>query len=660
MSWRSHIARFGSDRFPGEPWVRWTFIALFVVAAVLRCWNYTAIPYTHDEISALVRIHPTLAETVRHGVIELDTHPPGVQVFEWFWTNAFGMDEAWVKLPFTVLALLALFLFFRFAIVWTSATSALLLTTVLATIQYTVLYAQIARPYAVGFFTIALLADQLTRYLALGGRRALWGVGVGALLSAYTHHFSLMVAALIVVTGALLVQPRQRKSYLLMGAIVLVLYLPNIPIFLHQLGQGGLGGWLAPPTRHWVPDHAWWIVHCSWLFAVPMIGLLVLAQFRKWSNSPGTGPGFWFLLTWGGVPLLAGLVYSIWRAPVIQYSVLLFSFPFLFLWFIEGMGELGRLRTLALCAVIGTVSVVTLITARHHYRLFYASKYEAIVQGALDAMARYGPARSLILVDAPEEVILFYLEHWGIDPAILPYTQLREQESDLLARTLERTDAAAVFYGYSNGAIPEHLARIQASFPYLTERRDLLEGQTFLFQADKTGPGIIDTHLIAEATPEHRTDADWDIHDDLPVVQDREGVPCWSFEDREFGCAVTIPVDPSPCLREDEYEVAVEFSGPIGDADVAVVLELRQADSTVFYRTGEATTVDRNADRQMLFVAARRASVAGDGPVTLKTYIHHRGKGDLMVRRFRVLKRDADPVQYGLVRPIGQLGPFVE
>ena len=153
MHWREHIARYGKQWFPGEPWVRTTFLALFALAALLRFWGIQDLSYTHDELSALVRIYPTLGETIQRGVIELDTHPPGVQVFEWAWTKVFGMGEGVVKLPFIVLALAALFLLYRFALACTSAPTALVVTALLATLQYTVLYAQIARPYACLLYT---------------------------------------------------------------------------------------------------------------------------------------------------------------------------------------------------------------------------------------------------------------------------------------------------------------------------------------------------------------------------------------------------------------------------------------------------------------------------------------------------------------------------
>lgn len=89
MDLRTHIARYGRSALPGERWMCIAFLLLLALAAVLRFWSLPNLPYTHDEIGALVRIYPSLWETVQRGVIELDTHPPGVQVFEWAWTRLF-------------------------------------------------------------------------------------------------------------------------------------------------------------------------------------------------------------------------------------------------------------------------------------------------------------------------------------------------------------------------------------------------------------------------------------------------------------------------------------------------------------------------------------------------------------------------------------------
>ena len=69
----------------------------------------------------------------------------------------------------------------------------------------------------------------------------------------------MLLAVLMVVSGLFLIRNEQRKHYLIMCSVAIIGYLPNVPIFLHQLGQGGLSEWLAPPDRNWILDYAWWV-----------------------------------------------------------------------------------------------------------------------------------------------------------------------------------------------------------------------------------------------------------------------------------------------------------------------------------------------------------------------------------------------------------------
>ncbi|MCB0756843.1 MAG: glycosyltransferase family 39 protein, partial [Flavobacteriales bacterium] len=194
-SWREGLRTATASAFPGTAAQRGALLALLLLASALRLWDLPHIPYTHDEISALLRVRfSSFSELISKGVA-IDAHPAGVQVFEWVWTGLFGTSEMAVKLPFIVLSVVALFFLYRFAAAWSSPAAALLSIAFIGCIQYTVMYGQIARPYAAGFFTCALLMDQITR--ALGGRRRAWaGVAVAAALCAYVHHFSLLFALL--------------------------------------------------------------------------------------------------------------------------------------------------------------------------------------------------------------------------------------------------------------------------------------------------------------------------------------------------------------------------------------------------------------------------------------------------------------------------------
>lgn len=660
MHWRQHIARHGTALLPGEPWMRRTFLVLWALAAVLRFWDLPHLAYTHDELSALVRIYPTLSETITTGVARLDTHPPGVQAFEWLWTRLFSVNEADVKLPFIAMGLAAILLLYRVALAWTGAGAALALTALLATLQYTVLYSQLARPYAAGLFTTALLADQLTRYIAFGKRRMLVGAGVAMVASAYTHHFALMLAALMALTGLLLVPAAQRRAWLIGCGIAVVLYLPNLPIFMTQLGLGGLSEWLAAPGPDWVPKHLWWVAHGSLALAVLLSAVVLLSLvLRVWKRAPVT-PATWFLLVWGLVPLVVGLGYSLWRAPVIQHSVLLFSFPYLVLALFGGLRHLGRNASIVLAASLAFVSTRSLVQERQHYAVMYTSRYEAFMTDGLRLSEQLGKDRVAVMIDAPDHMLRFYADHLGIPRERLPYVQLQDAvPDDRLDSLLRVWPGDHLFLGASNGALPERAARVQRHFPHLLQRRDMNEGQWFLFSRT---PGFItwdDRKLVAQASPASRWPSTWDIHGDLPVNDSLAGAPAWDLSGREFGIALELLLDTLVDHPQQQVEVVADVwsSAPLTNA--GWIAHQLVGDSTVFYRGGDVRGLLPGGRSASLIVATHRGDAMGlKGPVQLKTYLHNREQGALFITRVSVYLREENPVQFGMVEPFRWLGRY--
>ncbi|MBK6368899.1 MAG: glycosyltransferase family 39 protein [Flavobacteriales bacterium] len=653
MHWREHIARYGKQWFPGEPWVRTTFLALFALAALLRFWGIQDLSYTHDELSALVRIYPTLGETIQRGVIELDTHPPGVQVFEWAWTKVFGMGEGVVKLPFIVLALAALFLLYRFALACTSAPTALVVTALLATLQYTVLYAQIARPYAFGFFTTALLADQLTRYLAFGTRRNWVGTGVAIVLCAYTHHFTLLLAGIMVLSGFFLLRKEQRRGYIRMCAVAALLYLPNIPIFWKQLSMGGLDGWLQPPDPDWLLEYGAWILHFSWILGGTVGFVLLLALVMRIKNGASPSPAQWILPLWGLAPLVIGYGYSIWRSPVLQYSMLIFSFPFVLMALFAGLRNLDRRWTLVICAGLVGASTYSLLVEREHYQMFQGSRYEAMVQTAIRTVKESGADRTLVLFDAAAPQVQFYLDRAGQEGLDLQFVQLRGNVTPgALDSLLRLTKSGKVVLGISNGAEPEDLARVQVHFPYVVERQDHLEGQVYVLTDDSTEARIHDRTLIAEATPARHWGGVWDIHDDLPVRHDAtKRSTYWELSGREFGVAVQIPFAPGFHVQ-DEFDAVLELEQPPGRTSVSVVVGFNKGDLTLFTRGGHLDTFT-GSERVLLCASASPGwAMPGVRPDRVTAYLMNGSLGPLRVKRLRLYRRSGNWNGNALFEPV--------
>lgn len=636
--------------------MRSAFLALFALAALLRFWRLWDMDFMHDEVSALVRLYPTLRETLQRGVIELDTHPPGVQVFEWLWTRLFGTSPFAVKLPFVLLSLAALPLLYRTAMAWTHATTALLVTALMATLQFSVLYGQLARPYAVGLFTTALLADRLTTWLAHGDRRALVGVGVAAVLSAYTHHFALLLAGLMGLVGLLLTPRMKLKDYLVMAALAVLLYLPNVPILQGQLAQGGLSGWLAPPDRWWVLDHAWWIAHTSLWLAGPLVVLLGIALAGLLRGHCAPGPSLPVLLFLGIAPMAIGIAYSVWRAPVIQHSMLLFSFPYLAMALFMGLGEAGRMRTLAMLAVIVPLAVATLAGVRAHYQLPYTSVYRTMVQVAHAHQQQEGTDRVLVVLDAPPEQVAFHREALGLSEAQFPHVQLRGAgwrtgQVDSLLRT---SSANLLVHGQRSGAPPEQVARMREHFPYLVQRKDVAEGQVLVLSRKTT---------MAEEDHDHLTGAcplcdplpGWEIHSDLVWKEnDSAEVRYWDYGGREYGILVGLDLDTVARMEHDLFEVRADLYLPAGPVNAGLVVELKDGDSTVFYRTAELMDLrwDGLGERVALVVAAHPADarLRARSP-QLRAYLHNRDRAPLGVSSMGVTRRSGNPVEQGITGP---------
>lgn len=639
-----------STAVPGTRDERRMLWCLLGLAAVLRLWDLPNIPYMHDEISALVRIFPSWSETLQRGVIEGDTHPPGVQFFEWCWTGLFGMSEAAVKLPFILLSIAALFFLYRFACAWTNATVALLATALFATLQYFVLYGQIARPYPFAFFTTALLADQLTRWLVHNGKRRLVIAALAALLSAYAHHFSMLQALIMGATGFVLADAARRRHLAIAAVMVLVLYAPNIPITLHQLAQGGLSEWLAPPGARWLPDYAWWIVHCSPLLAVAVIALLAWSLMQAMKHN-GSKRFTWVALSWSLLPLAIGYAYSVWRAPVIQYSMLIFSFPYLLIWLLSGVRPQRTRTTAVLCAGMAAISVFTLITERKHFALFHRSKYETMLREAKAAQANYATGECLALFDAPPEVIRFYFDRWQWTMDSLPHVAVRGLKPGAIDSVLIAHRARRVFLGLSNGGDVALPVRIQSYYPFVLRRTDLAEGQCFLFSPDLEVSADLPEGQLIDRVPIGPFDS-W--KKDLPVVRATGTTEAFlDHSGRDYGIEFNLSRDTLTFDDHDRFELwaTALADGPV---DAHLVLELKEGDRSVVYRGASYTDcfTPSAAITTLAITASPNDAGAHATANTLKAYIWDRDKSALYVQGLCLYLREGNPVQYAFFEPI--------
>lgn len=300
---------------------------------LLRINNTWSESITADEVSALLRLKFDSLGAMIEGGVRPDGHPAFTQVLLWYWTKWFGTSVFAVRLPFVLMGTAAIWLAGIAAKRWFGVGTALAVAASLAFLQFPLMYAQLARPYAPGLFFTMWAACAAARFS--GEEKTKWihvlSFAVAAAGAAYSHYFSALTTLLLGIAGVFIAHKDNRLKFLIACIVAVALFLPHWGITKAQLaigGVGGPGGWLAAPTPAFFWSHIVFIFDAS-VCMVLLIGLLFLFCLIFNKHMPGQRQ-FAMLLIWL-LPLLIGYVYSIRVNPVLQHSVLLFSMPFLLL-----------------------------------------------------------------------------------------------------------------------------------------------------------------------------------------------------------------------------------------------------------------------------------------------------------------------------------------
>jgi hypothetical protein len=335
---------------------RWASILLGIVlltGALLRLWEYWQFSYSNDELSALARLDfATLGELMAGGV-RPDGHPAAAQVLLWYMVGALGDHEAWVRLPFVLAGIGAVFFAYRTGRVWHSMSTGLLMAAAMATLEFPLLYSRIARPYALGMLFAMMAAYHWVRVVRGSHTTAnLWMLALSLTLCAYTHYFCGLTAAVIALSGTFMLQGERLRHYLYALGGAIALFLPHLSTTLHQLSIGGVA-WVGVPENDWPLEHLQHVFnHSVPVMAVMgttgLVGWAVFRPQRKWPQI--ILPALFFL-----APLVIGFLYSKHVSPVLQHSVLLFSFPFVLAFLFAGWDDRHRwLTTAAVTTVLAT------------------------------------------------------------------------------------------------------------------------------------------------------------------------------------------------------------------------------------------------------------------------------------------------------------------
>ncbi len=461
------------------------FFVILIWGITLRFFNLFELPLTHDEFSTLFRTNfSSFNELIEKG-IKVDGHPAGLQVFVYYYKLIFGTKEWVLKIPFLILGVGSIALIYNIFSNWYNNTLGLICAAYLATLQYFVMYSQIARPYSSGLFFILLLIYLWNKIILT--KEHLWKnylfYGLTATLCCYNHHFSALLAIIISITGIVLSDSKQRLKLVITGLLITLLYVPHLPVLFAQLKLKGLSEWLNPPDLTFISNYLSYIFQFSFLVGILLVGILILSllTFQKKSYF-----SIYTLLSflWFTLPFVIGFFYSIYIAPVLQYSVLIFSFPFFFPLLLGGIKDSLTITKWIIVLSILTVNTYSLVSERKHFDIFYNSFYKKSSEDAI----LLNPKNVEFIIDG-ENIHKKILDHYlakKIKKTIIWADHFKDYASFI--QFLKSNNKDFLYYSAVFDADPTLIPLILDYYPEIIFQKNYYSGTNYLFKKSSEKP----------------------------------------------------------------------------------------------------------------------------------------------------------------------------
>lgn len=460
---------------------------VLLLALLIRLIHGLSYGFSNDELSALARLqYNSLSEIITKGVA-VDFHPALVQIFLYFWTKMFGTSLFAVRLPFIIAGTVSVWVIYKAGITWFNRTSGKISAVFIAFLGYTIVYSEIARPYAFG-----MLFSALTLYywgLIFIRKKHSWQnfilLGVWVLLSMYAHYYSFFVSGLMFASGIFFINKSTFKKYFTSAIIFIILYLPFLPVFLDQVSRGGVGGsdgWLGKPTSDWLWLYIQYVFNSSYLLIIiSVFGIIIstLTTFKIHYYKALLLP-FWFL-----VSFLFGFIYSQNINPVLQYSVLIFCFPGLILFLAYGLTSLNKVLSPFLTVILIGLLVFATTDNSGFFKKQLFSQFEGPANDFKEWSLETQAKNTFSVLDVFDP---YYINYYLTDNDPKPDVYLLEKPEswNRFINALNDPDVEYLIYGWSSKMPnPEIYTALEHSFPYIIDDRFYFNSRMTLYARNK-------------------------------------------------------------------------------------------------------------------------------------------------------------------------------
>lgn len=638
---------------------QWILLIILVVSVVLRMFNFSEIPFTHDEFSALDRLDfDSFSALINEGV-KIDGHPAGVQVFLFYWSKIFGISEQALKFPFVVFGVLAVYFTYLIGKRWFNETVGLLTAAVVSSLQYTIMFSQIARPYISGLLFSLMMVYYLTKLIQKPEKNFyLNGILfiISGALCAYNHHFSLLFAAMVGISGVFFIKREFLLKYILFGIAIFILYIPHLNIFFYQLSLGGVEQWLAKPKPDFLIHFISFVFNHSWILMLTILGIALGFVFAKKSVKINWKVYLLFII-WFILPFAIGYFYSVNFSAVLHYSVLIFSFTFV-LYLIYGHLPNCKPKTnLILVSIVLISGLYSLIFERQHYTYFYQSCYIKVLEDFEEVNKNNESVLSII--QAVEHINAYYIEKLEIDTNYMGYGDFESMKElkSFISENVNQYDK--LYLGSLHNIDPRAIPIILEFYPNIEIENNYFGGATYLFSkknAENDSKNNNRISLISLLDFEQESTEYWNYNKKYLTDEDAVSGQSSYLMDAltEYGPSYEIALDEVMENKTDFIDFSIKAKSKSSFNDALLVIALESNGESVFwtgYPLEEPIKSDSlNSDWSTTHVSLKLTDIyLNYDNIQLKALIWNKGKTEFLIDDFKVELRKGNEVVYGTV-----------
>ncbi|HEY9113632.1 MAG TPA: hypothetical protein VIN10_02975, partial [Bacteroidales bacterium] len=472
-----------------------------------------------------------------------------------------------------------------------------------------------------------------------------------AALSAYNHYFSLLFAAIVGFSGLLFVKKETLLPYIIGGIVIALLYVPHLGIFFSQLEKGGVGGWLGKPEPIFLFQFLNYLFHFSfWVYGIFLLVYFALFLFRGERTETNFGIkkritlAVWFLL-----PLIIGYIYSLKFEPILQYSLLLFSTPYLFIFLFSFLKETSFRNLSFAVAILLIANIISLVFYRQHYKIFYKQPSEEIVKQAVD-LEKNHPGNVFYITNTVPYYNEYYFRKYE---KVIPYYTVRNKELSAIdfEKMVSEIQENVVVTSEVNGNIFEVVNKY---FPYW-----IGEGKGFTFENyvfSKTPPkdGIILKKKLVAFTDFITVIGNWDATNEHWLEDSLTGETMFEvMAEKEWTFAGLFPLEEYTKTAYVIFDVEVELEMDNTEEDALLVVSIVKDGKTLGFRTVSVRDFlnTETLNRELLIsidVQNYINNKMGLKDVKLKTFIWNKEFKHFYIKNYAVSLREGNPFRYAL------------